>query len=466
MIWSIRTRLTAWYLGVVVVVLVSGAMTAASVQRHRGIDRLDEDLERTMATLVAVMRNEFGEGMTVAGATSEASQEVVAPGRTLVVIAASGQPKAWGLPLSMPTTSVLASAPDRQTVATSAGAMRVFRRTVDDGPGRQFTALVVAPLREIEFQQTEMVRAMFIGVVCALLIAGAGGWLIGRKTLAPLATMARQAQHVDASDPRGRIVVPHADAEIGQLAAAFNGLLDRLTSSLDHQRQFMADASHELRTPVSVIRTTAQVTLSQGERSTAEYRESFAIVAEQTARLSRLVDDMFLLSRAEANGVFLRAEFVELDEIVAESVRALRVLAQQRGVTVTLGGSQEVGLTGDAALLHRLVTNLLDNAIRHAAVGGGVAADVHHVDGYTVLRITNDGPAIAPADRGRIFERFVRGGHSDGAGLGLPIARWIAAAHHGCVELESSEEHRTTFSVRLPIDPQSARPDTPPGAWR
>ena len=136
-----------------------------------------------MATLVAVMRNEFGEGMTVAGATSEASQEVVAPGRTLVVIAASGQPKAWGLPLSMPTTSVLASAPDRQTVATSAGAMRVLRRTVDDGPGRQFTALVVAPLREIEFQQTEMVRAMFIGVVCALLIAGAGGWLIGRKTL-------------------------------------------------------------------------------------------------------------------------------------------------------------------------------------------------------------------------------------------------------------------------------------------
>ena len=462
MIWSIRTRLTAWYLGVVVVVLVSGAITAASVQRHRGIDRLDEDLERTMATLVAVMRNEFGEGMTVAGATSEASQEVAAPGRTLAVIGANGQPLvAWGLPLSTPTASVLASSADRQTVATSAGAVRVLRRTVDDGPGRQFTALVVAPQQEIEFQQAEMVRAMSIGVTCALLIAGAGGWLIGRKTLAPLATMARQAQHVDASDPRGRIVVPQADVEIGQLAAAFNGLLDRLASSLDDQRQFMADASHELRTPVLVIRTTAQVTLRQGVRSTAEYRESFAIVAEQTARLSRLVDDMFLLSRAEANGVFLRAEFVELDEIVAESVRALRVLAQQRGVTVTLGGSQEVGLTGDAVLLHRLVTNLLDNAIRHAAVGGGVAADVQHIEGYAVLRITNDGPAIAPADRGRIFERFVRGGHSDGAGLGLPIVRWIAAAHHGCVDLESSEEHRTTFSVRLPTDSTRVAPPPP-----
>ena len=205
--------------------------------------------------------------------------------------------------------------------------------------------------------------------------------------------------------------------------------------------------------------------MHQGERSTDEYRESFAIVAEQTARLSRLVDDMFLLSRAEANGVFLRSEFVELDEIVADSVRALRVLAQQRGVTVTLGGSQEVGLTGDAVLLHRLMTNLLDNAIRHAAVGGAVTADVQHIEGYAVLRIMNDGPAIAPADRGRIFERFVSGGHSDGAGLGLPIARWIAAAHHGSVELESSEDDRTTFAVRLPINPSRLDP-TPPRPGR
>ena len=97
------------------------------------------------------------------------------------------------------------------------------------------------------------------------------------------------------------------------------------------------------------------------------------------------------------------------------------------------------------------MTNLLDNAIRHAAETGAVSADIQHADGCAVLRITNDGPAIAPGERARIFERFVRSGHSDGAGLGLPIARWIAAAHHGSVELESSEPGRTVFSVRLPI---------------
>ncbi len=452
MTWSIRTRLTAWYLVVVVVVLVIGAVTAAIAQRRLAIERLDEDLDRTMATLVAVMRNEFGEGMDAAGAAAEASQEVVAPDRTLAILGATGRlERSWGLPLVVPGGS--APAPERETVRTGPDAIRVRRLMIDDGPTRQFTAVVAAPLEEIEVLQADVIRAMTIGVGCALLVAGAGGWLIGRKTLAPLEVMAQQAQRVNASDPHERLVVGQADREIGQLATAFNGLLDRLMSALTQQRQFMADASHELRTPVSVIRTAAQVTLSQSNRSESDYRESFGIVAEQAARLARLVDDMFLLSRAEVNGVSLRVEFVELDEIVAESVRALRVLADQRGVRVTQGGAQEVGFMGDGALLQRLVTNLLDNAIRHAARGGTVEAAIQSSDGHAVLRVTNDGESIPAADHERIFERFVRSGGSGGAGLGLPIARWIAAAHHGRVELESSDGRRTVFSVTLPIDP-------------
>ncbi len=167
----------------------------------------------------------------------------------------------------------------------------------------------------------------------------------------------------------------------------------------------MADASHELRTPVSVVQTAAQVTLSQGDRDPDEYRQSLTIVAEQAEQLARLVNDMFLLARAEAHGVFLRTEFVELDEIVDESVRALRVLAQQRGVTVTRGGAEAVGLSGDSDLLHRLVTNLLDNAIRHAAEAGGVSADVQCSDGHAILRITNDDRRRPPGMRRTRIER-------------------------------------------------------------
>ena len=201
----------------------------------------------------------------------------------------------------------------------------------------------------------------------------------------------------------------------------------------------MADASHELRTPVSVVRTAAEVTLAKEVRPAEEYRESLVIVGEQANRLSRLVDAMFLLSRAEAHGVPLRREFLNLDDLLAESARALRVLANQRGVTVTTNGDQEVGFTGDDALLRQMIGNLLDNAIRHAASNGSVMASLARSADRVSLRITNDGPSIAVADRERIFERFVRIGASDGAGLGLPIARWIAEAHGGTLRLEDSE---------------------------
>jgi signal transduction histidine kinase len=233
-----------------------------------------------------------------------------------------------------------------------------------------------------------------------------------------------------------------------------------LAAALNFQRQFMADASHELRTPVSVVRTTTQVTLSRDVRSNEDYRESLAIIGEQANRLSRLVDAMFLLSRAEAHGIPLRLEFLNLDDLLAESARALRVLAEQRGVHVVTGGDEEVGITGDDALLHRLVGNLLDNAIRHAAPAGFVTARLDRADGHAVLRITNDGDGIPQEHQSRVFERFVRFGVSEGAGLGLPIARWIAEAHAGTLVLEHSEPGSTTFVVTLPLDSTSDSPGT------
>ena len=282
-----------------------------------------------------------------------------------------------------------------------------------------------------------MVRALSVGAFIALIVAAAGGWLIGRQTLKPLSRMADEARGVNAQDPKERLMVPPVNDELGRLATSFNGLLDRLASSLNVQRQFMADASHELRTPVSVVRTATQVTLAKEVRSADEYRESLAIIGEQANRLSRLVDAMFLLSRAEAVGVPLRREFLNLDDVLAECARALRVLADRRGVAVETVGAEELGLTGDDALLRQMIGNLLDNAIRHARAEGRVVAELERSADQVMLRITNDGSEIAAADRERIFERFVRIGESGGAGLGLPIAKWIAEAHGGTLRLET-----------------------------
>ena len=450
---SIRARLTLWYCSVVVVVLVTGGVVGGLVQRELAMLRLDDDMARTMATLEGVMRTEFGEGLSLEDSAQEASVEVVVPDRTMVLTRTDGTLlRMWGLPMERRDVPGLATAPFRETLPLVAGDARVLSHHVEYA-GHAYVAAVIAPLASLHTQHAEITRATALGIFVGLIVAAVGGWFIGRQTLKPLTRMARQAREINERNPTDRLTAPPVNDELGDLAASFNELLDRLAAALNFQRQFMADASHELRTPVSVVRTATQVTLSQHVRTSEEYRESLAIIGEQATRLSRLVDAMFLLSRAEADGVPLRAEFLNLDDVLAESVRAVRVLAERRAVTVTSGGDEEVGITGDDALLRRMVGNLLDNAIRHAAPGGNVAAMLERSEDRVALRITNDGDGIPPDHQGRVFERFVRFGNSEGAGLGLPIARWIAEAHGGTLALEHSEPGRTTFAVTLLLDP-------------
>jgi signal transduction histidine kinase len=448
---SIRARLTLWYCSIVVMVLVTGLAVGSWVQSELGLQRLDDDLARSMATLEGVMRTEFGEGLSLEDSAKEASIEVVVPDRTMVLTRMDGSIlEVWGLPLERGAVPPLATIAVKDTLALPAGEHRILAHRVEHA-GHAYLAAVMAPLGPLRAEHIEMVRAMALGVAVALLVAAVGGWVIGRQTLRPLTRMADQARSVNARDPKERLSAPPVNDELGRLAASFNELLDRLAAAMNFQRQFMADASHELRTPVSVVRTATQVMLSKNIRSSHEYRESLAIIEEQAIRLSQLVDAMFVLSRAEAHGIPLRPEYLNLDDLLAESVRAVRVLADQRGVHVETGGDEEVGLTGDDALLRRMVGNLLNNAIRHADAGGRVTATLERSAEQAMLRVTNDGPGIEPDDHGRVFDRFVRIG-SDGAGLGLPIARWIAEAHRGTLTLERSQPGCTTFVATLPLD--------------
>jgi signal transduction histidine kinase len=336
------------------------------------------------------------------------------------------------------------------TITLGSSRQRVLSRPVRDDR-HAYVAAVVAPLQRLEAEESELLMALGFGVLAALVAAGAGGWIVGRQTLRPLSEMAAQATAITERDPSARLHTPNRADELGRLAAAFNGLLDRLAAALHAQRQFMADASHELRTPVSVIRTTAQVTLARGARPEADYRESLAIVADQSARLARLVESMFLLSRAEAHGIPLVREPLYLDELMADCTRALRVLADNRHVTVRAAGDAEVPFTGDDTLLRQMAGNLLDNAIRHARSGGIVTAAVHRAPAGVTLTITDDGEGVPEGERERIFQRFVRlDPRSPGAGLGLPIARWIAEAHGGRLVLEPGATHGSCFSVFLP----------------
>ena len=301
MTWSIRGRLTVWYSLIVVVVLVAGAAAVVVVQSRLALERLDGELERLMLTLEGVMRTEFGEGLTLQGAADEASIEVVAPDRTLVLTEPDGDLLAvWGLPLAA-TWRPPIDAPSIGTVTLDSMRLRALSRPVTHNQHR-YVAAVMASLEDIESERERLLLALGAGVFVALIVATVGGWVVGRQSLRPLADLASAGEPITERDPVGAAARTESRRRTGPLCAAFNGLLDRLATALHGQRQFMADASHEMRTPVSVVRTTAQVTLAGSLRTEQEYRESLAIVEEQSRRLSRLVDAMFLLSRAEAPG--------------------------------------------------------------------------------------------------------------------------------------------------------------------
>jgi signal transduction histidine kinase len=230
-------------------------------------------------------------------------------------------------------------------------------------------------------------------------------------------------------------------------------LLDRLSESVDAQRRFMADASHELRTPVTVARTAAQVTLSEPHRSEPEYREALDIVASQADRLTRVVDDMFLLALADVEGRTLLRRHLYLDEVVAECSRAAGVLAGSRGIGITVKSPEGVQVQGDEELLRRMVMNLLNNAIRHSPDGERVEITIAAEGNRVTLSVQDAGPGIPAAAHERVFERFVRLENdtpTSGGGLGLPIARWIAEQHDGSLELESPPDG-CRFVVTLPV---------------
>ena len=271
--------------------------------------------------------------------------------------------------------------------------------------------------------------------------------------------MSATAARMSATNLHERLPVDNARDELGQLAGVFNALLARLDESFTQQQRFMADASHELRTPVAIVRGEAEVALSQALRPSEEYRESLAIVQDEGRRLTRIVEDLFLLARADAGQLPLHLTDFYFDELAAECVRAVRTLAARRDLSVECVAATEMPLRGDENLLRRMLLNLLDNALKHTPPGGNITVKCAKDNDNYILTVTDTGAGIAPAAQAHIFERFYRADaarsrqadhEGSGAGLGLSIARWVAAAHQGRLELLSSDDRGSVFAVTLP----------------
>jgi heavy metal sensor kinase len=355
--------------------------------------------------------------------------------------------------------AIVASAPDSGafTIPGANGGDRVITRAVVIDAER-FRVSGAYPLGDL-VAVLERIRTMFLVAIPLLIVAAAAGaWVLARRSLAPVSAMAARAGAITANNLDQRLPVA-GGAELTQLAAVFNALLDRAENALSQQRRFMADASHEMRTPIATLKAEAEVTLAREHRTEAEYRESVGVMLQAVQRLSRLVDDLFLLARADAGHLVMHAEPVYLEEIVHDAVRAVVQVGERRGVHVELRHMTQAPFLGDRGLLERLLLNLLDNAIKYSATGSTVDVIMEHGATTHEIAVVDHGVGIAPEAAGQVFERFYRGDASrtrssnsvtDGAGLGLAIARRIALAHGGSLTLESSAPGRTEFRLRLP----------------
>lgn len=451
---SIRSRLTLWYTLIVFVSLISAGLSVLWLQARLGLARIDAELTGATVAAAGVLRTELNEGLSVEQGVQDVMDELNLSDEGFAVVTASGS--VLGSKIAhgpgIPTAAIASAGATPITVAAGTAGARI---RAADFVHHEVRVRIVAwtSLAPLQAERRTLERAMLIGIPLAVLLSGIGGLSIGRRSLQPLAEMAEQSTRIGIRDLDVRLSTRNPSDELGTLARAFNGLLDRLGASIRQQRAFMADASHQVRTPVSVIRTAAQVALSQPDRSVAEYRESLALVARQAQRLTKMVDDMFMLAMADADARPLQIAPLYLDEVIDEVVDDIRPLGRTRQITLRSESGGETPFVGDEHLLRQLVTNLLENAIRHTPPHGTVTVALTRADGALRLQVADTGGGIGAGDVDRIFERFVRlgpAGSESGGGLGLPIARWIAEAHGGTLVLESTGPDGSRFLLTVP----------------
>jgi signal transduction histidine kinase len=296
---------------------------------------------------------------------------------------------------------------------------------------------------------------LFVFVPIGLAAAGLGGYLLAKSSLRPLHELTEVIDAISVSDLATRVKVNRGSGEIVLLGSRFNALLDRLQQSFGLQRQFMADASHQLRTPISIALATAQVTNRDPDPTLMDCRESLQILEHQMLQLRRTVEDMFFLSQADAASLTLNLHEMYLDDAISEAVRAAKPLAAAKQQILRISNLLEAKCMGDATLVAQAILVLLDNAVKFTPHEGTIEVSLFKRDHYWICSVTDTGTGISEASQPRIFDRFFRESSpgkqsAAGVGLGLAIAKSIIQNHSGTLRLVESHPGRTTFEIAIP----------------
>lgn len=344
------------------------------------------------------------------------------------------------------------------TVRTATGELlRVATRRARGHDDADFYVRLGQSLGALERARKRLLLILGIAIPVALLLSSFGGLVLANQALSPVDRITKAAELIAAGDLSNRVPIPAKMDELGRLAATFNYMISRLEAAFERQKQFTSDASHEMRTPLAVLRGDIELTLRR-ERSKEEYQRTLASNLEEIIRLSRLVEDLLMLARADAGRVELRCEPINLTELCHKMTEYISPLAEQREQQLDCQAPDHpVMVSADLQRIKQLMLNLLDNAIKYTEVGGKITLSISVEGQEAVLSIADTGRGIPAEDVPHVFERFFRRSaktadrSAPGSGLGLSIVKWIVDSHGGKIDVQSELGKGTTFTVRLPL---------------
>jgi len=449
---SLRARLALWYLLVLVLVLAAFGAALYAAVRHSLMDGVDAALRARAATVIgqldldAPQLSYHGEDAPTADAEMGVYLFDVR-GHLLHRIAGS---------LAMPPLpAALGLALRGDSGYATVDGSRLYAAGLRDARGRvQGAVQVIQSLGGPQDTLRELLALLALTVPVLLLAATAGGIFLAGRTLEPIDHIAATARRIGAGDLHERLGVAPRDDEVGRLAATFDGMLDRLERAFAQQRQLVADASHELRTPLAIVRSDLDI-LRRHPRPVPEHEAFERGLDEEVARLSRIVEDLLTLARADSGEAQLEREFLYLDTMVADVAAGLGRLAAAKGVALETCLEPDVAVVGDPARLRQLILNVAGNAVKYTPAGGQVRLTLRGEDAWACLEVADTGIGIAPDELMQVFDRFFRTDKArsraeGGTGLGLSIARWCAEAHGGGIAVRSSPGRGSTFAITLP----------------
>jgi heavy metal sensor kinase len=459
----IKWRLTLWYGGVLSLILIIFASGIFIYFKNSLKDSIDAKIRSIGEVLSSSMTE--AHGASVFGNFERYLENVLGrkpKGKFIQIMDTSGRIGAKMSDIEGEALPTSFNALERamrgeivyETIERTKPRLRMVTIPIMDN--KKVTSVVQVGTSLEDFDETirKLLLIMIISIPTSIIVTIVVGYFMAKKALRPVDQIRRAAVKISSSNLDEKIDITGRRDELGRLAETFNAMIGRLKDAFQRINQFSIDVSHELKTPLTILKGETEVALRK-EREKDDYQKLLLSNLEEIDRMSCIIDDLLLLSKADTKEIKLNIEEVALRDLIMDVCMNMKVVADKKSVELQISELEDVRLKGDELKLRRMLLNIVENGIKYSHVGGKVSVSSYINDGYAWIDVKDNGIGISEDDIKYVFDRFYRADRSrkreSGSGLGLSISRWIAGAHKGSIEVKSQPAQGSVFTIKLPI---------------